>query len=449
MRSLLLFICLLAANLSCASVPDFKRNPVVYGISPLYLSYGHSIPGLRAVKQRLAEIKELGVNIIWLQPITTPFEQDGHGYDVMNYREVWPVLGGEKELRALVTEAHRLGIKVMLDVVLNHSSAEHPFVKDVIARGKNSPYWNYYQHGPVEGVPYAQHFHNRRMGNENFIHYFWEHLLNFNYESQELREYLLGSLEYWVKDFSIDGYRFDASWGPSSRWPAFYRTVSTRLRKLNPDIILMAEDMAGYPVAYENSGHPHLSGSGFDWAYDWNNDDPYFISKWSFQLDDEHKMTVFNTDSAVEAAEEFYDRVLMSHDAGVKPVRYIENNDTPGFFKHHSREEAIWAAKVMFLLPGVPLIFYGQETGNRHDLFELPSFDPAKKMSSHDPELWAFYKRIVKLRRESPILSEGRIQNLQRKLAKITYELSDAGKKVKVELDFAAKTAKLGETPVY
>jgi glycosidase len=427
-------------------IPDFKRNPVVYGISPLFLSYGHTIPGLRAVKNRLVEIKELGVNIIWLQPITTPFEQDGHGYDVMNYREVWPVLGTETDLRQLVRMAHRLGIRVMLDVVLNHSSSEHPFVKDIIARGKNSPYWDFYQHEVIEDIPYAQHFHIKRMGNDNFVHYFWEHLLNFNYNSPELREYLFGTLEYWVKEFSIDGYRFDASWGPSTRWPLFYKTVSERLRKLNPDIILMAEDMAGYPKAYEGSRHPHLVNSGFDWAYDWNNSDPFYISKWAFQLDDEQKLSVFNLEDPTEAAEEFYDRVLMSSESPVKVVRYIENNDTPGFLRYHTKAEAKWAAKTMFLLPGVPLIFYGQETGNRHELFELPSFDPQKKMSSYDPDLWSFYQGLVKLRRNSRFLSEGKLINLRRNQSKVSYDLFLEGKTLKIELDFRTKKAKLGET---
>ncbi|MES2527852.1 MAG: alpha-amylase family glycosyl hydrolase [Bdellovibrionota bacterium] len=449
MKICIIGFCLIISSLIWAKeLPDFKRNPVVYGISPLYLSYGHSIPGLRAVKNRLAEIKDLGVNIIWLQPITTPFEQDGHGYDVMNYTEVWPVLGTETDLRNLVNEAHRLGIKVMLDVVLNHSSAEHPFVKDIEANGKKSPYYDFYQHEPISGIPYAQHFHERQIGQGRFIHYFWEHLLNFNYESPALRDYLLGSLEHWVKNFGIDGFRFDASWGPSTRWPLFYRTVSERLRSLNPDIILMAEDMAGYPVAYKDSRHPHLRNSGFDWAYDWNNLDPYFISKWAFQLDDEQKLSVFNLESPVEAAEEFHDRILMSNQTEVKPVRYIENNDTPGSLRHHSKEESKWAATTMFLLPGVPLIFYGQEAGNKHDLFELPSFDPSRKMSSYDPELWSFYQRLVKMRKSNPIISEGKITNLRRNLAKVSYQLNADGKILAVELDFKSKSAKLSGIPV-
>jgi glycosidase len=224
--------------------------------------------------------------------------------------------------------------------------------------------------------------------------------------------------------------------------------VSDRLQKINPDVILMAEDMAGYPKAYAGTGHPHLSGSGFDWAYDWNNSDPYFISKWSFQLDDEFKFSVFNTENPVEAAEEFYDRVLMSSEAVVSPVRYIENNDTPGFLRYHTKDEAKWAAKTMFLLPGVPLIFYGQETGSKHEVFELPSFDPAKKMSSYDPELWSFYQKLIKLRRSSPVLCEGKLTNLRRNLSQVSYELTLNGKSVKVELDFSAKTAKLGETQV-
>jgi glycosidase len=447
MKTLVILFALAHPLLSRAT-PDFKRHPVIYGVSPLFLSYGSGVPGLRAVRDRLGEIKDLGANIVWLQPITTPFEQDGHGYDVVNYREVWPVLGGEKELHALVKEAHRLNLRVMLDVVLNHSSSEHPFVKDIVARGKASPYWDFYQRTPMREVPYSQHFHERRIGGETFIHYFWEHLLNFNYNSPALREYLFGTLEMWVKEFDVDGFRFDASWGPSTRWPEFYRTVNDRLRKIRPDIILMAEDMTGYPKAYEGTGHPHLGGSGFDWAYDWNNADPLFISKWAFQLDDQQKNDVFNCVSAAEAAEEFYDRVLMSRSPDVLPVRYIENNDTPGFLLHHTKGEAKWAATTMFLLPGVPLIFYGQETGNRYELYELPSFPRERKMSSYDPDLWNFYQRLIALRKNTPILAEGEMRNLRRELATVSYDLVLKGETLRVELDFKSKSAKLGEIRV-
>ncbi len=448
---LLTFLCsLLSLNKAVAGIPEFKRNPVVYGISPLYLSYGHPVPGLVAVKNRLKEISDLGVNIIWLQPITPPFEEDGHGYDVMDYKSVWSELGTPEDLKALVREAHALNIKVMLDMVLNHSSFEHPFVKDIAKKGKASAYYNFYQHASFEGVPYAQHFHERKIGKSTFVYYFWEHLLNFNYDSAELRNYMQDVLKFWVKDFDIDGYRFDASWGPSSRRPVFYKEISTELRKLKPDIILMAEDMAGYPSHFGGTNHPHLKGSDFDWAYDWNNQDTNWISKWSFQTGEDQSETIFNDKNADKASDDFLKSLSYTKDtSGLKPVRYIENNDTPGFLRHHTIDESMFAAKIMFMLPGVPLIFYGQETGNQHELFMLPSFEPSRKMSSYRPALYQFYKKLVATRRASKALSEGTLENIVKAgPGKISFVRRMNDERIKVDLDFNKKTVYLNSQPL-
>lgn len=417
---------------------DFKENPVVYGISPRFISNGYSLKGLKTIERRLPEIAELGVNIIWLQPITPPFEEDGHGYDVVDYKSVWDVLGSEADLKSLVHASHKKNIKVMLDVVLNHSSEEHPWVKDIKRLGKKSKYYQYYQHEPKVKIPYAQHFHKKVIGNTDFIYYFWEHLLNFNYDNAELRTYMMDVLTFWVKEFDIDGFRFDASWGPSSRRPTFYAEIAETLRAIKPEIILMAEDMAGYPVNYENSGHPHLKNSDFDWAYDWNNQDRFWISKWSFQRSDEQSETIFNEEDPEVATEMFLTSVSYTDKIGpIKAVRYIENNDTPGFLLNHTVEQSMFAAKVMFVLPGVPLIFYGQEAGNTHELFNLPSFDPQRKMSSYNPQLWQFYKRIVALRRSSSALSNGSLeQMLKTSDTSVSFFRKSNNETLRIDIDF-------------
>lgn len=423
-----------------SAAPQIK-NPIVYGISPLYLSYGHSIEGFEAIRRRLPEIVELGANIVWLQPITPPFEEDGHGYDVIEYKKVWSKLGSDESFKRLVKESHAKGLKLMLDVVLNHSSLEHPFVKDIAVKGKASPYYGFYQHNKVTNVPYADFQNEKQIGQGNFIYYFWPHLLNFDYQNKELRAYMLDVLSYWVKEFDVDGFRFDASWGPSSRYANFYQEISQHLRAIKPSIILMAEDMTGYPKKYRNSNHPHLKNSGFDWAYDWNNQDPYWISKWTFQTGDEQSETLFNNKDSKANAEAFLKMAKYSENqAGIAPVRYIENNDTPGFLLNHSIEESKFAAKIMFLLPGVPLIFYGQETGNRHELFELPSFDPNRKMSSIRPELWAFYKSIISHRKNSRALTEGTMTDLKLESPGIaTFNRIHSSETLKIKIDFNSK----------
>jgi glycosidase len=445
-----MFCFLSLVMLSVSTMANSGNYPVVYGISPRFISEGHHLQGLKAIKKRLPEISDLGATIIWLQPITPPFEEDGHGYDVVDYKSVWDVLGTDEDLRELVTEAHKNNIKVMLDVVLNHSSFEHPWVKDIAARGEKSPYFDFYQHELISNIPYAKHFHSRAIGKSNFIFYFWEHLLNFNYDNENLRQYMLDVLSHWVVNFDIDGFRFDASWGPSSRRPTFYREISSHLRKLKPGIILMAEDMAGFPVHYKGTNHPHLKDSGFDWAYDWNNQDEHWISKWSFQSSDDQGETVFNQKDPQIATDQFLKAISFTQDTGdVLAVRYIENNDTPGFLRNHSIEESKFAAKIMFVLPGIPLIFYGQEAGNSHELFELPGFDPRKKMSSFKPELWKFYKQLIALRKGSNVLNKGMLTNLLKTgPSSVSFLRKIGSERVKVDLDFSKKTVKLDNRPI-
>lgn len=442
MKIFFLFTILLG-SLSLWAQPDYKKSPIVYGLSALYLSHGYPVKGLVAVRKRLPEIKKLGANIIWLQPITRPFEEDGHGYDVIDYENVWSELGSEKDLKDLVAAAHKLNMGVMLDVVMNHSSFKHPFVEDILKKGVKSPYYEYFQHAPVTEIPYAHHFQKRKLGKYEFIHYFWPHLLNFNYDHAPLREYLFGTLESWVKKYDIDGYRFDASWGPSTRWKPFYKTISTRLRKIKPHIILMAEDMIGYPKSYEGSGHPHLKNSGFDWAYDWDNRETDYLSKWAFQLDgDSFESTVFNIEDPEEAADAFLHALKSSQETSMLPVRYLENNDTPGSLRYHTIDQIKWAAQLIFLLPGVPLIFYGQETGNDHEMFELPSFNPATSLRTRNPKLWDFYQTLATTRTAYPILASGLMSGLK-KVSPTQIELvrTHQGKKGIFKLDFKNRKA--------
>lgn len=437
--------------LSCASTPKVNQpKHVLYGVSPSFFSADENVSGLDAIRMRLPEIKELGANVVWLMPVTPPADEDGPGYDVVDYKSVWSQIGGEEDLKELVSEAHSRNMKVLLDVVLNHSSIHHPFVKDIKKQGKKSPYHDLYQHEPLSGVPYAEHFHKRKVGNTTFIYYFWEDLLNFNYQNQELRDYLFDVVAFWVKEYDVDGFRFDASWAPSSRWPDFYKELAAHLRKIKPGIILLAEDAAGYPAKYEGTGHPHLKGSGFDLAYDWDTN-AYAVSKWAYQMDDDNdEQTLFNLTEGEEAAELFY--AALKHNQpveGIKVLRYVENNDSSGILVHHDWNDARWATTVNFLLPGVPLIFYGQEAGIKRHQHELPGFDVRKKMASFNPKAWKFYRDLINYRQSSDVLSLGKMKNLNMPSATtVSYELHHEGKKALILLDFTKKQASVDGTPV-
>lgn len=426
---------------SFASASDWKQNPVVYGISPYYFAKDQPVKAFKAIEKRLPEIKDLGANVIWLMPVTVPSEPD-HGYNVIDHENVWSELGSDDDLKSLVSEAHKQDIKILLDVVTNHSSIHHPFIKDACEKNDHSKFNEFYQSQPLTGVPYARHFNRAELEDcpsQSFIYYFWPELLNFNYESALLRSYMIGTLKKWITKFDVDGFRFDASWGPSSRWPDFYKTISSELKKVKSDIVLLAEDKASYPAEYNDSQHPHLAGSHFDWAYDWNNQDTDWVSKWSFAGEDEKK-TVFNEEDPETAADMFIQALSYSQDAkNIKVFRYLENNDTPGFLHHHTEKQMRFAAKTMFLLPGVPLIFYGQEVGSKHKQWLLETFDPDRSIKSYNPRIYSFYKELVDMRRKSSVLSQGTLENLMRTSpTKVSFERRFNGETIYIELDFEA-----------
>ena len=394
---------------------SWKDDAVVYGIAPSYLSKGYPVSPIEAVRQRLPEIKDLGANVLWLLPV---FQSgtDGQGYDIVDYDTINPSFGTSGDMKKLVSDAHAQGIHVILDISLNHTSAQHPFAQDVIQKGPASPYYNYYQHDPIAGIPYAEYFHPIKIGQADFVYYFWSALLNLNYDNPMVREFTLGVLENWVREYDVDGFRFDTGWGPQSRWPGFYPAVSERLRAIKADVFLLAEDKAAFPAAYAGSGNPHLSGAGFDAAYDWNSTDPNWMSKWAFQVGDHVENTVFNESDPVQAACDFIQGLANSaNPADVRPLRYLENNDTASFAHTHTLDQTRFAAEVEMFLPGIPLIFYGQEVGSDHAQWWLPDFDPTRTIRSYNPELWDFYQQMIATRRGSPALVDG------------TFELANPG----------------------
>lgn len=406
---------LLIVAFNDAWAENAKTSEVIYGISPYYFSRGHAVIPLQEITRRLPEMKELGVTILWLQPVMES-ASEGQSYDTVDHFKLNPKFGNEEDLKNLVKTAHQLGLRVILDVALNHVSLKHPFALDYIQKGKESEYSSFFQSSINPEHPYSEFANHRAEGKANFVFYFWDALVNLDYANPIVQNYAIQVLQHWVQKYDVDGYRLDASWGPQSRWPEFYSTVSKKLKLIKPNIFLLAEDKAGYPKRYEDSQHPHLQNSGFSAAYNWNSWDPDWMSKWSFQTADNHEQTVFNHEDPEEAADFFLESLkLESARQAISPVRYIENNDTGSFLHSHHRKQTQFAAAVNILLPGIPLLFYGQELGISYQQWHLPSIDPGRQLSSYDPELWKFYQSLIRQKKSSAILSFGSIQKLHKR----------------------------------
>jgi glycosidase len=226
----------------------------------------------------------MGYNIIWLMPVMRnryPINNGtGPGYDITDFYTVAPEYGTNADLRNFITRAHQLGIKVILDITPNHSSAGHPFVLDARMFGQDSRYWPYYQHQFItyNGIGLGQL--SEAMTADGFVYYgaFSDELLNLNYADLDLRHEMLNVHKFWLQDVGADGFRLDVYWGPHIRANApnggeneFGRPLRELLKHYKPDIYLLGEATGlgpGTERIYADNSDARGMG-GVESAYDW------------------------------------------------------------------------------------------------------------------------------------------------------------------------------------
>lgn len=379
--------------------PNWIRDAVIYQVSPhSFVKNG----GFRHIIEKLPELKQLGINTLLLQPIFAT--KNGHqGYDVIDFFSIRSDFGQPRDLQELVAGCRRHGIRIMLDFIPNHTSISHPYAQDIAAKGEQSPYYHYYQHHN-DGVKYSSHYHTDSLG---FVYYFWKDLVNLDYNNSAVQEWITKICRYWVEQFDIDGYRFDAVWGPNVRNPQFMKKLCAELKSLKPDIFLLAEDKAADPAVFE---------LGYDAAYDWTADTSW-VSQWSWQyhLNPPGKYTAFDHEQTVTGKKILRDALFKEEQPAGFVLRFIENNDMPRFLRWHSLEKTEMAAAFLFSLPGIPLLYNGQETGCLHHPYSgRPVYEAGQPIRSRDSlGLFDYYKRLIALRNDFPVLRSDVITEIE------------------------------------
>ena len=345
--------------------PDWVEKAIVYGVIPN--KFGQ--PAFNAITKRLDDLRDLGVNAIWLAPINVSPPGD-YGYAVVDYFNLNPNYGTKEDFHRMVQEAHARGIRVLMDFVPNHSSAQHPYFLSAKENGPGSAYWNFYDRDET-GKP---------------THYFdWIHLPNLNYENPEVRNMMIEAFSYWVREFGVDGFRVDACWGVKQRRPDFWPMWRKELKRIKPDLMLLAEASARDPYYFDH---------GYDVAYDWTD----ALGKWAWQLVwDAYKLRLLNYNLTL---------ALTNGDEGYHPdaliFRFLNNNDTgPRFITRHGEGLTRVATALLLTLPGVPCIYTGDELGEEFKPYENP--EPLAWME-RAPGLRDYHKQLIALRASSPSL---------------------------------------------
>jgi hypothetical protein len=366
------------ANNECA---DWVNNSIIYEIFPRSYSAAGNLAGITADLQRIAD---LGVNSIWLMPI---FEgPSDHGYEIIDYYHVEQDYGTDQDLHNLVNTAHTLGIKIILDMVINHTGIGHPFMQDCLRHGRYSHYWDFYD----------------RDANGNYTYYYdWLSLPNLNLNNTETARYFIDMCKYWIETFDIDGYRCDVAWGPMQRSPQFWVKWRQELKEIKPEALLLAEADASNFQIFTNR---------FDLAFDWN---LHHQGSASFQ----------NMFPQIPGFTNLTD-LISNYGVGwpdyKNPLRFIENHDETRFISVNTAPQTKLVATFMLSIPGAVMLYAGQEIGTTSQR-GTPAW-------GSDPNgLYPHYYRMTNARKMLPAMRTGAFMRLNNNQGGTCYSYARYG----------------------
>jgi len=343
------------------TVPQWLRESIVYEIFPRQFSASGDFNGITA---RLDELKELGVNVLWLMPIHPTGEKLKKGtlgspYAVRDFNAINPDYGTTNDFKNLVGEAHKRGLKVILDLVANHTAwdsvmmATPEFYKQNAA-GKITP--------PVPE---------------------WTDVAGLNYANPKLRDYMIAMLKRWVTEFGVDGFRCDvAGMVPTDFW----EQARAELEKVKPDILMLAE-----------ASKPELLVKAFDMDYSW----PLHATLNKVLLDG----------TPTSDLRRSWEESLRQFPKGSLHLRISDNHDEARAVARFGIRGALAAQVLMLTLDGVPLFYNGMEAGDATEsgdpaLFEkLPVFWKPKER----PPLREIYRELIKLRKDHAAFRNDRV----------------------------------------
>jgi len=203
---------------------EWWKSAVVYQIYPRSFrdADGDGIGDLSGISEKLDYLAELGVDVVWLSPIY-PSPQDDAGYDISDYQNVDPVFGSLADFDALLAAVHERGMKLVLDLVVNHTSDEHPWFQESLL-GKDNPrrswyWWRPAREGMQSGDPGAEptNWESAFSGSawqyheatgEYYLHLFSRKQPDLNWENSDVRQAVYAMMRWWL-DRGVDGFRMD------------------------------------------------------------------------------------------------------------------------------------------------------------------------------------------------------------------------------------------------
>jgi hypothetical protein len=402
-----------------ADPPDFWVNDAVfYLVFPReFLDTDADGEGdFEGLIQSLPYIKSLGVNALWIMPITPG--PTTHGYAATGYFTTEEDYGSVAKYEELIDAAHSFGLKVIFDLVINHTSDRHPFFQTAIA-DVNSVFRDWYVFNPNTngpdtdggGISDEQELINGTNpavnnddGNIFDFAFTFATLPNLNFNDTRVRKQAADYVKFWL-DRGIDGYRCDiAGFSPLIAW----RGIKRQVKGVDPDFLMLAEIIP--PL-------PEFSDRAFDMVYDSDSFksientvafgfDPF--SRLDGELEDSERFMEKSFNGNGEFVNTFTGANQRVASEDVVRMRFIDNQDEDRFLQlaGKSFDKLKVAASILLTIPGTPLVYYGDELGIQ-ELRGRVSFaklqDPIiKALNDHYKELIRVRQHNVGLRGQDP-----------------------------------------------
>lgn len=339
--------------------------------------YGGNIQG---IIEKLPYLSALGINGIYFTPM---FESpSAHKYDTTDYFKIDPQFGTNDDFKELISQAHALGIKVMLDGVFNHAGFYHPYFQDVIKHGEESLYKDcfYIKNYPIINFDLTDMKKRQQLkpGDLNYLTFaFAPYMPKWNTDNPLAKKHLLDCVRYWIESYDIDGWRLDVSNEISHQ---FLREIRSESRALKKDVFILGEN-------WDNST-PWLQGDQMDSVMNYELSFPI----WKY-LEHDIDLVAFKD--------------LMVNYMALTPKNVMENmfnlvgsHDTIRIkrrLKDDVRRVKL-AYLLMFISAGAPTIYYGDEIGltGEHDPDNRRCMLWDK--SDQDLDFYHFVKKLIELR---------------------------------------------------
>lgn len=336
--------------------PEWSKNSTIYEVNIRQFSEEGTFA---AFQKELPRLKEMGIEIIWLMPIHPIGEKNRKGtlgsyYAVKDYKDVNPEFGTKEDFRNLVQATHEQGMKIILDWVANHTSWDNVWTK-------TNP----------------EFFTKDSLGNFVPPVKDWSDVIDLNYKNKALWPKMIDALDYWVKEFDIDGYRCDvAGMVPIEFWTE----ARLSLDSIKP-VFMLAED-----------GSPEMH-KAFDMSYSW--DLHHLMNKIAGDEKNAKDLTKYFLKEAKKFEENDYRMIFTSN--------HDENSWNGTVFERMGNGAELFAV-FSSVVPGMPLVYNGQEAGmdKRLEFFEK---DP---IEWKDHKFYDVYKKLFELKQENEALWNGK-----------------------------------------